>query len=94
MSVQEAGSEVLGTLAKTQPVTLLLVIVIGFLIWKQGEQTSELSQLHAEEVGELSNQLKAQNFVLGIKDCETQECRDRFITTFTDWINLRKSGCE
>jgi len=82
MSVQETGKEILGLLtgARTE---VLLVGVIAFLVWT-----------HSQEVGELSNQLKATNFMLGIADCETQECRDRFITTFTDWIDLHKRGCE
>ena len=82
MSVPETGKEILGIITEARTETLL-VIAIALIVWS-----------HGLEVGELSNQLKATNFMMGISDCETQECRDRFITTFTDWINLRKAGCE
>ena len=83
MGVPDTGKEALGTLAKLRPDSVLLVAAIVFLVWT-----------HSQEVKELSNQLKASNFIQGMANCADRECQDRFIATFTDWIDLRKAVCE
>ena len=93
MSVQETGKEILGLLTEAST-SFTLVAVIAFLVWTHGQEVSKSSEIHAKAVSELSNQLKASNFIQGMVNCADQECRDKFITTFTDWINLRKAGCE
>ncbi len=79
----DAAKDTVKSLAANKPVEFILALALVFVVW-----------INARAMGEIANQLKARNFMIGMEKCETPECVDKFLETFAAWMDLRKAGCE